>query len=148
MKIIDITDKFNDNSCKIKKKIVFHWTGGSTAKGAINWLNERNEGHGSVGYNYIIDKSGDIYMLANPKVRWMHNTGTGTINDKNIVSISLVAKDEHDKITEAQIKSSKSLVKKLNDLFWITEITHHAALNSQKQDFPEYIWRELEQRIK
>ena len=147
MKIIDISDKFNDNSIRIKKKIVFHWTGGSTAKGAIDWLNKRSGGKGSVGYNYIIDKDGSIYMLADPRTRWMHNTGLGTKYDEDTIPIALASKDENDRFTDRQVMASKSLVEKLDKWFWITETTHHAALNSKKVDFPEYIWAEFAQQV-
>ena len=75
MNITDITDRFRDNAQKVSKKVIWHWTASNTAKSAIDWLDQRADGKGSVGYNYIIDKNGDVYMLGNPKNTWFHNTG-------------------------------------------------------------------------
>ena len=143
-KIIDITEKFNDNSISNKREIVgvFHWTGGHRANGAIDWLNKRRDGKGSVGYNYIIDRDGLVYMLAKPGSRWMHNTGLGTHFDENTISISFAALDENDSFTEDQIESGKMLIKELHKMFDV-KWTHHAKLNSHKQDFPEWFWEGL-----
>jgi N-acetyl-anhydromuramyl-L-alanine amidase AmpD len=142
--VIDITKRFNDNSISNKKEIigVFHWTGGHDAEGAIEWLDERKGGVGSVGYNYIIDRNGLIYMLAKPGSRWMHNTGLGTHFDESTISIAFAALDENDTFTDEQIESAKILIEDLQEMFDI-KWTHHAKLNSHKRDFPDWFWNKL-----
>ena len=147
MNIIDITNQFKDNSQKVQKKIIFHWTASSTAKSAIDWLDQRANGEGSVGYNYIIDKDGSIYMLGNPEQRWFHNTGLGISFDKDTISISLVSRGKKDLFTDKQIANVRHLISILKNLYRIVEINHHAALNKNKPDFPEYIWKEFKKQV-
>lgn len=147
MNIIDITNQFEDNSQKVQKKIVFHWTGGSTAQGTIDWLDQRKNGKGSVGYNYIVCKNGEIYMLGNPSYRWFHNTGIGSDFDKETISISLVSRGKKDKFTDEQIQAVRHLLPILKNLYRIVDITHHAALNKNKYDFPEYVWKDFKKKI-
>ncbi|MDY0174364.1 MAG: peptidoglycan recognition family protein [Bacteroidales bacterium] len=144
MKIIDITGRFLDNSLRRNSiedlRIVFHWTASSTAKSAIDWLDTRLGGKGTVGYNYIIDRDGTIYVLADPGERWMHNSGLGANYDQNTISISLVMKDETDPVSQNQEYASRQLLLDLNSKFEIKEITHHAHINRNKRDFPEKLW--------
>ncbi len=147
MHIIDITERFKDNAHKVRKKIIWHWTASSTAKSAIDWLDQRNNGEGSVAYNYIIDKNGDVYMLGNPKNTFFHNSGLGTEYDKDTVPIALVSKGKKDPFTEAQLESCKQLYSILKGLYRIELNTHHASINSHKQDFPEHIWKKFRKQI-
>ena len=147
MKLIDITEQFKDNSHRVEKGIVWHWTASKTAKSAIDWLDQRENGEGSVAYNYIIDKNGDVYMLGNPNYAWFHNTGLGSAYDKDIISISFVSMGREDLFTDEQINSAKHLYSILNDEYKITLNTHHASLNSHKQDFPEKMWIELKEQL-
>jgi len=147
MKLIDITNRFKDNSHQVEKGIIWHWTASSTAKSAINWLDERNNGEGSVAYNYIIDKNGDVYMLGNPNYAWFHNSGLGSEYDKDIISISLVSMGREDLFTDEQIESSRQLYSILSEEYKITLNTHHASINEHKQDFPETLWVEFKEKI-
>jgi hypothetical protein len=149
MEFIDLSKMFIDNVNvhRPQKKIVYHWTGSKTAKSAYNWLNERNEGKGSVAYNYIIDKDGKIYILCDPFKGWFHNTGLGSNYDRNTISVALVSMGANDPITSKQIFSASLLNVKLNKEFHITEITHHRHLNRKKQDFPAKQWKELFPKI-
>ena len=153
MNIIDITDRFKDNAHKVSKKVIWHWTGGNTASGAIKWLDDREDvdgdgiGDGTIAYNYIIDKNGDVYMLGNPKNTWFHNTGLGSEYDKDTISISLVCRGKKDSFTEAQIESSKRLYSVLKCLYQIEINTHHASINLHKQDFPDKTWVDFKKKI-
>ncbi len=147
MHIIDITERFKDNAHRISKKIIWHWTASNTAKSAIDWLDQRNNGEGSVAYNYIIDKNGDVYMLGNPKNTFFHNSGLGTLYDKDTISISLVSRGKKDNFTDEQIVSSKQLYSVLKCLYKIELNTHHASINSNKSDFPDHIWKEFNKQI-
>ena len=146
MKIKDITKRFNDNSRKVRKKLVFHWTGGSTAEGAIEWLDKRLNGKGSVGYNYIIDDK-TIYLLAHPSTRWMYNTGRGTTFDSDTISVSFVGSKDGD-ITHDKLVLAKELVDELRRTFDIYAIHHHAELSNKKQDFPSDTWRRIKRYLK
>ena len=143
MRLFDRTYQFMDNAIaeKQKKTVVFHWTGSKLAESAINWLNNRLDGKGSVGYNYIIAENGDIFMLANPCSRWMHNTGLGTNFDKQTISIAFAAINA-DGINKKQLKAAKELVVHLRHDFECT-YTHHAALNDKKPDFPKDFWEKV-----
>jgi len=147
MNIIDISDRFKDNAQKVSKKVIWHWTASNTAKSAIDWLDQRAGGEGTVAYNYIIDKNGDVYMLGNPKNTFFHNTGLGTEYDKDTISISLVCRGKKDSFTDAQIESSKRLYSVLKCLYEIELNTHHAAINSNKSDFPNKTWKKFKEQI-
>ena len=147
MNITDISDRFKDNAQKVSKRVIWHWTASDTAKSAIDWLDQRNNGEGSVAYNYIIDKNGDVYMLGNPKNTWFHNTGLGSEYDKDTISISLVCRGKKDSFTEAQIESSKRLYSVLKCLYQIEINTHHASINLHKQDFPDKTWVDFKKKI-
>ena len=147
MHIINLENQFKDNAHKISKKIIWHWTGSNTAKSAIDWLDQRHEGKGSIAYNYIIDKNGDVYMLGNPNNTFFHNTGLGTEYDKDTISISLVSRGKKDPFTDEQIESSKRLYTILKCLYKIELNTHHAAINSNKSDYPDYIWKEFKSKL-
>ena len=148
MKMIDISGRFADNAiCEKEHRIgVFHWTGGPTAEGAIEWLDKRKGGKGSVGYNYVIDRDGTVFILADPRTSWMHNSGLGTAYDRHTVSISFAAKNAAHGITEEQTRAAHSLVVLLESWFDISW-THHAAINSHKQDFPAEMWEELKPKL-
>ncbi len=143
----DKTEMFSDNSRKVQKIIVLHWTGSNTAKSAINWLNERKNGKGSVGYNYIIDRNGDMYILGDPGERWFHNTGIGTHFDKDTISIAFVSMGTEPVFTPEQIKTLKDWIEQLRADFDITQIRHHASLNLKKPDFPDHVWEGLKEAL-
>ena len=147
MKVHDKKQMFKDNCQPVRKTIVLHWTGSETAESAINWLNERKNGEGSVGYNYIIDRNGDLYILADPGESWFHNTGLGTAFDKDTISIALVSTGKEPVITFYQIARLQQWIYMLQEDFEIIEITHHAALNSKKPDFPEKIWEQIKEEL-
>lgn len=147
MRIKDITEYFKDNAIKHKRTVVFHWTATETAKEAVEWLKTRLNGKGTVGYNYIIEKSGDILMLANPCNAWMHNSARGTDFDKNTISISFVNIGDG-KFTKDQFVAATELINNLEKQFDITEITNHHILYSPKPDFPDDIWEKLKIKLK
>ena len=142
---------FLDNAMKREKPefdLVAHWTGSSRPEGDLNWLNTRNNGRGSVGYNCIIGKDGARYILADPKTHWMHNTGCGTGFDKTTISIAFSALNAEDKITEDQIKSFREYKAELEEWCTIKSFSCHAELNRNKQDFPAEIWEQLKKKLK
>ncbi len=145
MKRIDVTERFRSRHAQKRKvRVVFHWTASGSAAGTIDWLTQRADGFGSVGYNYIIEKNGDVYFLADPRDRWFHNTGRGTAYDSHTVSIAFVMRDGSEEMTEEQLHAAAQLmVGELDDWFDFATVTHHAAVNNNKQDFPEEIWIRL-----
>lgn len=145
MKIVDKTKMFLDNAQRRTAPnytLVVHWTGGSTASGAIEHLNKRAGGEGSVGYNAIIDKDGTVYLLADPRTHWMHNTGKGTSFDRKTISVSFVALPK-DKITVEQIRSFRKYKMELEEWCNISVVNCHKELNPNKPDFPAAQWEEL-----
>lgn len=147
--MVDLTKRFKNNVICRRKQVVlvFHWTASETALSAINWLADRLDGRGTVGYNYIIDRDGTVYMLGDPRYVWFHNTGLGSRYDSNTVSVAFVMRDESQPVTERQIASGKELVKNIDDMFKVINVTHHAALNSSKRDFPEVMAKDLMMRL-
>ena len=146
MEIRDISERFLDNANKYKKRIVLHWTASNTAKIAIEWLDMRKNGKGTVGYNYIIEKDGVVYMLADPAERWMHNTGLGGRYDMNVIAISFVNKGDGI-FTEEQYRACRELIEKLKEKYEITMITHHHKIYKKKPDFPERIWEKVKDEL-
>ena len=146
MKIIDVTKEFEKNFIRHKRTVVFHWTAIGTAKEAMDYLKKRLNGKGTVGYNYIIEKNGDVYMLANPCYAWMHNSAMGTDFDKNTISISFVNTGSED-FTQEQIISAKQLLHHIKTNFDVTDITNHHKLYEKKSDFPDDVWEELLKKI-
>ena len=146
MHIINIEERFKDNAHKVRKKVIWHWTGSSTAKSAIDWLDQRNNGEGTVAYCYIIEGK-DVYMLGNPNNTWFHNTGLGSEYDKDTIPIAIVSRGKKDKFPQDSIDSAKKLYSILKGLFEIYDNTHHASINKNKQDFPEHIWKEFKSKI-
>ena len=142
--MIDITDQFLDNARVIKKEItlVGHWTGGSTAAGAIQHLDTRRGGKGSVGYNVIINRNGVIFLLAEYP-NYMHNTGLGDSFDKNVISYSLVMTGAKDQVSKAQVKALAVWIKTLEKQYVIKKHVSHASLNKKKIDFPPKMWDKL-----
>ena len=108
MRIIDKTAQFKDNIYiyKTRRRILWHWTGSRAAQSAINWLDQRIGGKGTVGYNYIIDKNGYIYMLVDPHKGFMQSSGLGKTYDELTIAIAFAMLDETDDLTEEQIESS------------------------------------------
>ncbi len=142
MKIIDITSEFENNFIKIEKTLVFHWTATNTAEEAIKYLKNRLNGKGTVGYNYIVEKNGDIFMLADPCNAWMHNSAMGTDYDKNTISISLVNIGDGN-FEENQLIATKNLIDHLKKNYKIVEITNHHKLYPKKIDFPDDVWEKF-----
>ncbi len=150
MRIIDVTNRFKDNvlSHKIHRRRLWHWTGGDTANGAIEHLDNRMGGKGTVGYHYIIDKDGTIFILANPHTDFMQSSGLGEAYDERAIAIAFVMKDETQDITDEQIYSAKYLIKKTDEDFHITDDVHHARINRNKKDFPQWLWEDLKIKLK
>ena len=146
MNIINLTTDFEKNYIKHKRIIVFHWTATKTATEAIDYLKSRLEGKGTVGYNYIIDENGDVFMLANPCNAWMHNSAMGTEFDKNTISISFVNIGDG-LFSDAQIVAAKELLSTLKKQYEIIEITNHHKLYAGKPDFPDDVWQKLLKKI-
>ena len=147
MQIKDITNIFPDNAIKHKRTVVFHWTATDTAKAAVDYLKNRLNGKGTVGYNYIIEKNGDIFMLANPCNAWMHNSAQGTEFDKNTISISFVNIGDGN-FTEQQTNVAFELVNNLKEQFNIVAFTNHHILYPPKPDFPDDVWEKLKTKLK
>ena len=55
--------------------------------------------------------------------------------------------DETDDITKEQYESAKYLVDKTNKEFHILGDIHHAAINSHKIDFPEWLWKDIKEEL-
>lgn len=146
--ITNVTKRFGNNSLKRRVRVVFHWTGGVSSESTLNWLATRQGGQGTVGYNYILDKKDGIYMLADPRERWFHNTGLGSNYDAETVSAAFDMRDETEMFTEKQIDDTVKLLKIIDDWFDVIEITHHAAINKTKRDLPEELWQYLLSEIK
>ncbi len=146
MKIIDISNQFENNFIKHKRVIVFHWTATKTAQEAIDFLKLRLNGKGTVGYNYIIEKNGDIYMLANPCNAWMHNSARGTDFDKNTISISFVNIGDGS-FTEKQYSAAKELFVFLKNSYQIEKVTNHHLLYPSKADFPLDVWKKVKVKL-
>jgi N-acetylmuramoyl-L-alanine amidase-like protein len=142
--MIDFTHKFKDNALKHRPRriVVWHWLAG-TVRGSIEWLNTRKDGKGSVAYNYMISKSGTIYMLGDPFKTWFHNTGKGSNYDRKTISIAFESMGADDPITLLQIVAAHALTCELERDFHIEAHKHHAELNSKKQDFPADVWAKL-----
>ena len=147
MQIKDVTDTFLDNIVKHKRTVVFHWTATNTAKEAIDYLKARLNGKGTVGYNYVVEKNGDIFMLANPCNAWMHNSAKGTEFDKNTISISF-ANIGDGNFTERQTNATVELINNLQKQFDIVTFTNHHILYPSKPDFPDDVWEKLKIELK
>lgn len=149
MKIIDKSKQFKDNvyTYKSRRRILWHWTGGVNASGAIDYLDSRHNGKGTVGYNYIIDKNGYVYMLVDPYKGFMQSSGLGKTYDETVIAIAFAMLDESDDITKQQIESGRYLLNKLNQEFEIFENIHHAAINPHKVDFPNWLWEEIKEKL-
>lgn len=147
MKILDASHIFKNifQHDKLDRKIILHWTGSNSVRSTIDWLSSRLDGKGTVGYNYIIDTNGDVYKCC-PSSAWFHNTGLGSNFDKGTISIAFVSSGDFP--SRQQIKSLNILIEtSIAPAFNILEITHHAALNSKKQDFPDKYWDRLKHYI-
>lgn len=142
--IIDLTTRFKDNAICNKKEVtvVFHWTGGS-AKSAIDWLDNRLNGKGTVGYNYIISGH-KLYILADPKTHYMNHSGLGDKYDRDSISIAFCYTSYP---TDEELKVAKNLLEDIKEWFTVKEYTHHAAINSKKVDFPADYWEHLKKDL-
>ena len=143
MKILDASNTFKNNYRldKPDRNLVFHWTGMGTAASNIEFLSSRLQGKGSVGYNYIIDDTGDVFKLC-PIHAWFHNSGKGTAFDSGTISIAFVSSGEYP--NKKQIKSCNILLEtEIYPSINVVECFHHAELNPQKVDFPAEYWRHL-----
>jgi N-acetyl-anhydromuramyl-L-alanine amidase AmpD len=162
-KVANLYKEFKDNSYPRFKRIVLHWTASGTAESAINWLNQRLQGKGTVVYNYIIDRDGTVFELVDPFTRWAYHTGLGAPYDSQSIGIALVSWGVQDQersgsgwvffknrylqnYTSEQKESLKALLDTLHDSGLPTdemELTHHAAINPHKPDMPESMFNEL-----
>ena len=149
MKVVDLTKQFKDNSIthRVRRRRLWHWTGGHSANGAITHLDRRFNGKGTVGYNYIIGKDGTLYMLVNPRYGYMQSSGLGHKYDKDTIAIAFVMFDETSKFTKEQIKTARELIAITNKSFHIFEDTHHAHVKHTKRDFPKQMWNALKKVI-
>jgi hypothetical protein len=128
-----------------KRTIVIHWTGSKSAASTVNYLKDRLNGKGTVGYNEIIDTNGDIYKLA-PLGRYFHNTGLGDDFDCNTFSISFTGNNAKDILeNERMIKSARNRINELKPYF--RDIYCHRELNPNKEDFPEKEWGALKKKL-
>jgi len=145
--LIDITEQFIDNVILKKPEIILvgHWTGGSTASGAIQHLDTRNDvdgdgiGDGSVGYNFITNRAGVVYLLAEWP-NFMHNTGKGTRYDQHTIAYSVVMTGPDDMFTELEAKAVAAIIYEIKKRFTIKKHVCHAMLNDHKIDFPQSMW--------
>ena len=138
--MIQTEARYSDNSFKTLKRILLHWTASQTARSAMDWLDTRLEGKGTVGYNYIIEKNGMTFRLI-PDTSFFHNSGLGKKYDSDTISIAFVSMSEYP--TLEQIRALVQLITKLQKKFDIFEIRHHAGINNHKQDFPKDYWERL-----
>jgi len=146
MLTIDISHSFTDNALVIKRKmrILLHWTGGTTAEGAINWLDKRLGGNGTVGYCNIIDEDVN-YVLYDPRIMFMQSSGLGKRYDAETIPIAFVSKGAYP--SKTTIDSLKEVIADYKDRFGIFEITHHRHVNKNKPDFPDDFWDRLKKDL-
>jgi hypothetical protein len=148
MKIFDASHLFlgNYKLDKPDRILVFHWTGKGSSQQIVDYLRSRLNGAGTVGYNYIVDTDGSVFKLC-PVYAWFHNTGRGSLFDSKSCSIAFVS--DGDFPNKRQIQSVNMLVEtEISTAVNIVEITHHAALNPDKPDFPDEYWQKLQHYFK
>lgn len=115
------------------KAIVFHYTGGTTANGAVDTLRKRG-----LAYNYIVDKDGSVHVLAPGGTRAAHmrdsDKGPGGFGNGNSIGIAYVGRGEDD-ITDAQRSVGRALAARDAGKFKIapTQVFGHGELNSHKE---------------
>ena len=137
-------NEFKDNRQKRKIRIIVHYTASSTAESALSWLNKRNKGNGTVGYNCIIDKDA-VHFLCSIN-SWFHNTGLGGRYDKDTYSIAFTGNGIKD-ITDEMIEEAKKLIRSISVIYDITEIRSHRCINIKKPDFSREEWKILKNKI-
>ena len=166
MKIKDISERFLDNSYPRMSiaACVLHWTGSPTAKRAIDWLDQRLNGEGTVAYNYIIDRDGIVYMLVDPMKAWVYHSGLGSKYDQKTISVAFVSwgiQSEKksgtlwvpyggsylQELTQEQIDAFAELYGQLTVIFGDIPLTHHAAINPHKVDLTESMFEMVMRRI-
>ena len=146
MKIFNISKRFKDNAQKYKRIICVHWLAGDVDP-SIEWLDGRANKKGSIAYNEMIAKNGDLTILADPREGWFHNTNLGTVFDRGVIGIALELKDERDLVTDEIISTLRSRLDKWKDIFNITEVTSHHKLYPPKPDFPDQMFDEIMRRV-
>lgn len=115
------------------KAIVFHYTGGTTADGAIDTLRKRG-----LAYNYIIDKDGSVHVIAPGGTRAAHmrdsDKGPGGFGNSNSIGIAYVGTGEDD-ISDAQRAVGRALAARDAGKFKIapTQVFGHGEINSHKE---------------
>lgn len=166
MKIKDITERFKDNSYPrhLFEACVLHWTASGSAKSAIDWLDQRLNGEGTVAYNFVIDRDGTIYMLVDPLKAWVYHSGTGAAFDKKSISVAFVSwgiqdqkksgtlwvpyKDGYlQELTQEQIEAFAELYGLLTEIFGDVPLTHHAAINKNKFDLTDSMFDEVKRNF-
>ena len=145
MKVYDVTDRFLDNAIPRKPRVdvVAHWTAGRSVGQDLNWLDKRLGGKGSVGYNLLIARNGDRYLLANIDTHFMHNSGLGSRYDRNTISFSFCTMGAKEGVTPVQVESAREFIAEIRKKYEIRKLVCHAEINSKKPDFPEEMWKEL-----
>jgi len=111
--------------------IVFHYTGGTTAGGAIDTLRKRG-----LAYHYLVDKDGSIVRLVNPDSQAQHmKPGEGkNVSNDNAVGISYVGRSEGD-ISPAQRAAGRMLAARVAQQYGIDQgnVYGHGEVNSHKE---------------
>jgi len=149
IEVENITKRFADNARVHRRRIiiVWHWLAGKL-KPSIDWLDiGRAKGKGSVAYNFIIPKIGNINMLLDPFRGFFHNTGLETNYDKHTISIAFELDDANDKFTQNQLDLAKKLYYALDKVFHIIKDKNHAELNDYKIDLSLEMVKQLREYL-
>lgn len=143
--IVDLTDKFKDNSFlyKQKRNIAWHWDAAPNAQISIKWLDERLKGNGTIVYNYLIGRDGTIYKLVDPLISYAHHTGKGLKFDRYCIGVAISSTGYNESFTDAQMKAAFQLRNDLYDVFDIGVEHSHHELKEYKPDFPDNMWAEM-----
>lgn len=142
-------EEFKDNAMQRKLYFVVHWTGSKSAISTVNYLENRLNGKGTVGYNVIIDINGDIYSLAGFD-HFFHNTGLGTDFDALTYSIAFTGNNAKNILENKKMIASAKIIL---DTFYRAypnceiEVCCHRELNENKPDFPEKEWEILKEKL-
>lgn len=111
----------------------FHYTGGSTAQGAIDTLRKRG-----LSYNYLIDRDGSIIGLVPPDHRAAHmrpsNRGVEGLGNQNMIGYAFVGMGEKD-MTPQQQQAAYELASRDARRFGLKpeQFYGHGELNSHKE---------------
>lgn len=92
-----------------------HYTGGNSLEGAYETARRTN-----IGYQYLIDKNGDVIMVQNPDEGRSNHWGVNNISAaKNANSVGISYVGTSGKATEAQVKAGLKLIEQVREKYGI-----------------------------